>query len=96
MTLDTSMVYTVGTALRQARDNDKVVDILVAGQWLRGAVVMCDGHVVLDNGDDHAVARVEAVSAVRVLSAVPPGTGSDDWAPIVKPTPLSRRLVANL
>lgn len=70
------MLYTIGTALNRARDNDIPVDILVGGTWISGRVVAVDGFgVVLSDGDrEHSVIRVEAVSAVRILAAPPSRT----------------------
>lgn len=73
-----SMIYTVGTALGFAHDNGMSVTLLVEGQWLDGTVVMYDGHgVVIDNGLEHAVVRLEAISAVRMLP-IPAEPGPQD------------------
>jgi len=71
--VETSTIYSMGTALDRALANDLMVDVLVSGVWLSGRVVAADGHgVVLEISDDeHAVARLEAVLAVRVHSNVP-------------------------
>jgi len=68
-----STLYTIGTALNRARDNGIDVEILVAGQWLDGQVVAVDGHgIVLDSADhQHAVVRIESVSAVKIGSPSP-------------------------
>jgi hypothetical protein len=68
-----TMQYTIGTAIDRAREAGYTVDILVDGHWMSGMVVACDGiGVVLDNtGEEHAIARLERVSAVRVASAAP-------------------------
>ena len=68
-----SMLYTIGTALRRAQDNDVAVELLVEGQWLGGRVAALDGHgVVLHSATaEHAVVRMGSVSAVRVLSDLP-------------------------
>ena len=39
-----SVLYTIGTALNRAHDNDVVVQVLVEGQWLTGRVQAVDGH----------------------------------------------------
>ena len=72
MTLSTT-VYTMGTALRRAYDSNLPVAVLVEGQWLTGHVVALDGHgVVMErDGVEHAVIRMERVSAVRVMSGLP-------------------------
>jgi hypothetical protein len=70
-----SIIYSIGTALNRAHDNDIMVEILVEGQWMRGHVVGVDGHGAVLCSDDnleHAVVRMEAISAVRIFTA-PPG-----------------------
>ena len=54
-----STIYTIGTALNRARDNDIPVQVLVEGQWLTGKVVVVDGHGVVLQSDEleHAVVR---------------------------------------
>ena len=42
-----SVLYTIGTALNRAHDNDVPVQILVEGQWLSGRVAAVDGHGVV-------------------------------------------------
>ena len=71
--MNDSTIYTIGTALNRAHDNDIAVEVLVEGQWLGGHVVAVDGHGVVLSGDDleHAVVRMDSVAAVRVLSAAP-------------------------
>lgn len=68
-----SMLYTIGTALDRAQQDGHVVDLLVEGQWLEGRVVASDGHgVVLESADhDHAIVRLEVISAVRVRASFP-------------------------
>jgi hypothetical protein len=75
-----SMIYTIGTALNRARDNQLGVQVLVEGQWLGGQVLAVDGHgVLLDSsagsatgyGSEHAVVRMESVAAVRVSTRAP-------------------------
>lgn len=68
-----SMVYTIGTALNRARDNQVPVALLVESHWMIGHVVAIDGHgVILDSdGQEHCVVRMESVSAVRVMTAAP-------------------------
>jgi sRNA-binding regulator protein Hfq len=70
--MSSSMLYTIGTALNHARDNGLEVSLLVEGQWVSGLVAAVDGFgVLLATEGDHAVVRVEAVSAVRIAGAVP-------------------------
>jgi sRNA-binding regulator protein Hfq len=68
-----STIYTIGTALNRAHDNDIPVQVLVEGEWMTGHVVAVDGHgVVLHSADlEHAVVRMDAVSAVRIFTAAP-------------------------
>ena len=72
MSSDT-MIYTIGTALNRAHDNEIPVQVLVEGQWLSGHVLAVDGFGVVLCSDDleHAVVRMESVAAVRVLSPAP-------------------------
>lgn len=67
------MIYTIGTALNRARDNDVPVEILVEGMWVAGRVLAVDGFgVVLHSADErHSVIRVESISAVTICSAAP-------------------------
>ena len=71
-----STIYTIGTALNRACDNDVPVQILVEGQWMTGHVVVVDGHGVVLQSDDleHSVVRMEAVAAVRIFSSAPQRT----------------------
>lgn len=68
-----STLYTIGTALGRARDNDVTVQVLVGGHWLEGLVSALDGHglVLASPDDEHAVVRMSDISAVRVLRALP-------------------------
>jgi len=68
-----STIYTIGTALNRAKDNEVPVQVLVDGHWLSGNVVAVDGHgLVLESDDmDHAVVRIERVTAVRIFSHLP-------------------------
>ena len=68
-----STIYTIGTALNRAHDSDIPVQVLVEGQWMTGKVVVVDGHGVVLQSDEleHAVVRMDAVSAVRVFTTVP-------------------------
>jgi hypothetical protein len=62
-----STMFTVGTALRRAESNNLPVEVLVHGHWLRGTVAGVDGQgVVLSTHTEHAVVRLESISAVRV------------------------------
>lgn len=68
-----STLYTIGTALRHARDLAVEVHVLVAGQWLHGEIRAIDGHgLVLAAGPgEHAVVRMTDIAAVRVLREAP-------------------------
>ena len=68
-----SVLYTIGTALNRAHDNNVAVQILVEGQWLTGHVAAVDGHGVVLHSDEaeHAVIRMGSVSAVRVCAPPP-------------------------
>lgn len=71
--METSTIYSMGTALDRAQANGLAVEILVGGAWISGRVVATDGHgVVLETSEqEHAVARMEAINAVRVHSRAP-------------------------
>ena len=64
-----STIYTIGTVLRRAHDNDLPVDVLAEGHWLAGRVLALDGHGVVLTNDElgYAVIRLTSVSAVRVI-----------------------------
>jgi hypothetical protein len=68
-----SILYTIGTALNRAEENDASVEVLVEGQWLFGRVAAVDGHGLVLRADDleHSVVRLERVSAVRVFAEAP-------------------------
>lgn len=69
---NTSILYTIGTALNRAHDQDLPVQLLVEGQWIAGMVGAVDGHgVVLANDVDHVVVRVQSIAAVRICSPAP-------------------------
>ncbi len=72
MGYETSMIYTMGMALNRALENNASVDVLVDGEWLTGCVVISDGYgVVLDNGEEHSIVKVDRIAAVRILSSSP-------------------------
>lgn len=86
-----SILYTIGTALNRALDNDVPVQVLVEGQWLSGRVAAVDGHGLVLHSDEleHSVVRIETVAAVRVFSEAPQRT------PIAKEaTPMGGRPMA--
>ena len=83
-----SVLYTIGTALNRAHDNNVAVQILVEGQWLTGHVAAVDGHGVVLHSDDaeHAVIRMGSVSAVRVFAAAPGRTPIGGITPVPMPS----------
>jgi L-asparaginase II len=85
-----STLYTIGTALGRARDNDVTVQVLVGGQWLEGLVSAVDGHglVLVSPGDEHAVVRMSDISAVRVLKALPIETSTRAYQAGGSPHPM--------
>jgi hypothetical protein len=80
--MQSSTIFTIGTALRRAADADMPVEVLIEGHWLRGVVAGVDGHgLVLTTHAEHAVIRLEAISAVRVpesLTAAPETTATQE------------------
>jgi hypothetical protein len=80
--MSSSMIYTMGTALNHAQQAGALVQCLVQGQWLAGAVMDVDGHgLVLARGDnEHVVVRLEEVSALRVQGAVPQQQAGPSYA----------------
>jgi sRNA-binding regulator protein Hfq len=69
--MHSSTIFTIGTALRRASEADMPVEVLVEGHWLRGVVAGVDGHgLVLTTHAEHAVIRLEAISAVRIPEAL--------------------------
>jgi hypothetical protein len=70
MTKLSSTMLSVGTLLRRAEDTGAEVSVLVTGHWLEGRVIGCDGlGAVLDDGDEQALVRLDAVTAVRFRRA---------------------------
>ena len=71
--MESSTLYTIGTALDRAKENNLPVDVLVEGHWLTGLVVAADGHGVLLSCEEreHALIRISNVAAVRVHSPAP-------------------------
>lgn len=65
--MQSSMQYTIGTAISRAHEDGHHVDLLVEGHWLSGRVVGSDSMgVVLEDSATHYVVRLERVTAVRV------------------------------
>jgi hypothetical protein len=91
MSFETSMIYTMGMALNRALEHSAIVDLLVGGVWMTGAVVISDGYgVVLDNGEEHTIVKIDTISAVRIHTEVPMRqrltTGAEN--PFVEPMPM--------
>lgn len=92
--MQTSMLYTIGTALDRAHQEGSSVDLLVEGAWVTGRVVASDSQgVVLEDGVTHVVVRLDRVAVVRVQGA---GTAAveDDARPM--PGPRQTALVADV
>jgi sRNA-binding regulator protein Hfq len=65
--MHSSTIFTVGTALRRAENNNLPVEVLVQGHWLRGTVAGVDSlGVILSTHSEHSVVRLESISAVRI------------------------------
>ena len=96
--MQTSMRYTIGTAISRAQDEGRPVDLLVDGHWLGGLIVGYDAiGVVLEDGVEHSVVRVEKISAVRVreqVSAAPASEEPGEARPM--PGPRQTALVPNV
>jgi sRNA-binding regulator protein Hfq len=91
MSYETSMLYTMGMALNRALDNHAEVSVLTNGQWLSGAVVVSDGYgVVLDNGSEHSIVKVDSIAAVRIMSMIPHRHGIENGhdAGFTEPMPM--------
>jgi len=69
--VESSLIYTMGTALDRAKDQGLPVVVLVANDWLHGRVLAVDGQGLLLQTDDvgQCVVRMEAINAVRVGAA---------------------------
>ena len=67
-----STLFTIGTALRRAENNNVPVEVLVGGHWLSGTVAGLDGHgLVLSTHSEHSVVRLESIIAVRIPENMP-------------------------
>lgn len=75
-----STVYTIGTALHRAQDNDVQVDVLVDGQWLHGDVSAVDGQgaVILCEDGGLAMIRIESISVVLIRQTEAFGVHPDE------------------
>ena len=70
--MESSVIFSMGTALNRAKDHGLPVSVLVANDWLRGRVLALDSHGLLLESDEleHCMVRLEAVTAVRVSPVV--------------------------
>ncbi len=75
--MSSTTIYTVGTALRRAHDNELAVSVLVEGNWIEGQIGGLDGDgVLLTSPDDvQSVVRLASIAVVRVQA--PAGTTAD-------------------
>jgi hypothetical protein len=66
--MQTSTIYTIGTALKRAGESNQSVHILIEGHWLSGEVKGVDGYglVLVSPNNEHSIVRLEAISAVRI------------------------------
>ncbi len=75
-----STLFTIGTALRRAENNNLPVEVLVGGHWLSGTVAGLDGHgLVLSTHSEHSVVRLESIIAVRIPENVEQATGAEAY-----------------
>jgi hypothetical protein len=68
--VESSVVYSMGTALARAKDQRLPVALMVGNDWLHGRVLAVDGYglVLETDTSESCVVRLEAVNAVRVES----------------------------
>jgi hypothetical protein len=94
--MSSTTVYTIGTALRRAHDNDLAVSVLIGGQWIAGQIGGLDGEgLLLTSPDDtQATIRLGSISAVKVQAPV--GTSADlhQARSLPSPDPLTDRYEA--
>lgn len=93
--MQTSMLYTIGTALDRAHQEGSSVDLLVEGAWVTGRVVASDSQgVVLEDGATHVVVRLDRIAVVRVQGVGSAPGVEDDARPM--PGPRQSTLVAEV
>lgn len=81
--MQTSMMFTIGTALSRAHELGYAADLLVDGHWLSGRVVGADAiGVVLEDGADQCVVRLERIAVVRVRENADAPAPTDDAVPV--------------
>lgn len=63
-----TMMLTVGQALDRARNEETVIRIQCAGEWITGRVVNTDSQaaVIADENGEVCVVRMDAISCVRL------------------------------
>jgi hypothetical protein len=78
--MQSSTLFTVGTALRRAESNHLPVEVLVHGHWVRGNVAGLDGEgVILSTHSEHSVVRLESVSVVRIPETMADGPAAETF-----------------
>ncbi|MCX6396616.1 MAG: hypothetical protein NTV23_09030 [Propionibacteriales bacterium] len=93
--MQTSMLYTIGTALDRAHHEGSCVDLLVEGAWVSGRVVASDSQgVVLEDGTTHVVVRLDRIAVVRVQGVGEEPAADSDARPM--PGPRQTALVPNV
>ena len=93
--MQTSMLYTIGTALDRAHQQGQPVDLLVEGAWVTGRVVATDSQgVVLQDGPSHLIVRLDRIALVRVLDAAVESMPEPDARPM--PGPRQTALVSDV
>ena len=90
--MNSSMIYTMGTALNRAQQLGVPVEVLVAGQWLSGRIVASDGIGLVLNceNEEHSVVRMENISAVRIFTTAPVGPPIEATEHVARPMPRPR------
>jgi hypothetical protein len=79
--MSSSQIFTIGTALRRAEDNNVPVEVLIEGQWIKGSIAALDGDglVLVTPERVQCVVRNAHISVVRMLAALP--DDDEDSAP---------------
>lgn len=95
--MQTSMLFTIGTALERARQEGQPVDVLVEGHWLTGRIVGSDSQgVVLVDGEDHVVLRLDRIAVVRVHGSGTEAAPEEDVDARPMPGPRQTALVVDV
>lgn len=93
--VQTSMLFTIGTALDRARQQGQSVDLLVEGAWVTGYVLATDGQgVVLQDGASQVIVRLDRIALVRVLAVDAEMVPDPDARPM--PGPRQTALVSDV